>query len=63
MFVVLLVCLVVMRPSWGFQKGVITTGAVVLSLFGLTPAWRGLSARLGLRRCYLCTRGLVVTSP
>ncbi|MCL8013487.1 hypothetical protein [Streptomyces sp. AS02] len=62
MFVVLLVCLVVMRLSWGFQKGVITTGAVVLSLFGLTLAWRGLSARFGLRRCYLYTRGLVVTS-
>ncbi|MFI2765612.1 hypothetical protein ACH5A3_43560 [Streptomyces echinatus] len=59
-FVALLVCLVVL--SSGFQKGVITMGAVMLSLFGLTLAWRGLSARFGLRRCYLYTRGLVVTS-
>ncbi|MFF7975760.1 hypothetical protein [Streptomyces sp. NPDC007905] len=59
LFVVLLVCMVVI--SSGFQKGVITMGAVMLSLFGLTLAWRGLSARFGLRRCYLYTRGLVVT--
>ncbi|MGW2572579.1 hypothetical protein [Streptomyces sp. NPDC001537] len=57
--VVLLVRLVVVSP--GIQKGVITMGSVTLSVFGLTLAWRGLSARFGLRRCYLYTRGLVVT--
>ncbi|MGW2721717.1 hypothetical protein [Streptomyces sp. NPDC001492] len=59
MFVVLLVGLVVI--SSGFQKGVITRGAVLLSLFGFTLAWRRLSARFGLRRCSLYTRGLVAT--
>ncbi len=59
LFVALLVCMVVISPR--FQKGVITMGTVMLSLFGLTLAWRGISARFGLRRCYLYTRGLVVT--
>ncbi|MEU6067691.1 hypothetical protein ABZ864_25325 [Streptomyces sp. NPDC047082] len=59
LFVALLVCMVVISPR--FQKGLITMGTVMLSLFGLTLAWRGISARFGLRRCYLYTRGLVVT--
>ncbi|MEV0573471.1 hypothetical protein [Streptomyces sp. RTGN2] len=57
---VLLVLLVVKRPSGAPVKGAIVVG-ILLVVWGLTRAWGLVSARLGLRRCYLFTGGLVVT--
>ncbi|HET6859391.1 MAG TPA: hypothetical protein VFH94_20165 [Streptomyces sp.] len=59
--VVLVVLLFVNKPSGALVKGTVT-GAVVLTLFGLTMAWRRTAARFGLRRCYLYAGGLVVTN-
>ncbi|WP_406099638.1 hypothetical protein [Streptomyces sp. NBC_01013] len=57
---VLLVLLVVKRPSETLARSSLVI-VIVLLLWGLTAAWRLLSARLGLRRCYLFAGGLVVT--
>ena len=59
--VALVVALVYARPSAAFAKGAVAT-AVVLTLLGLTQAWRRVAARYGLARCYLYTGGLVVTN-
>ncbi|WP_327350688.1 hypothetical protein [Streptomyces sp. NBC_01304] len=61
LYVVIIVCLVAITPPAAFTKGAVMT-AVVLVLFGLMLAWRRMSARFGLRRCYLYTDGLVVTN-
>jgi hypothetical protein len=57
----LIIALVFIRPSSAFVKG-LCTAAVALVLLGLTQVWRRLSARFGLRRCYLFSCGLVVTN-
>ncbi|WNI20605.1 hypothetical protein [Streptomyces sp. ITFR-16] len=57
---VVLVLLVVKKPPSAVTKGTITL-AVLLVAFGITRIWGSLSARFGLRRCYLFTGGLVVT--
>ncbi|MFI6650365.1 hypothetical protein ACIBI8_22450 [Streptomyces sp. NPDC050529] len=57
---VLLVLLVVKQPTGALTKGVVVTG-IMLAVWGLTRAWGLVSARLGLRRCYLFPGGLVVT--
>lgn len=54
------VCLVAIRPSSTVLKIVVTI-AVAVGLLGLRAAWQRVSARFGLRRCYLHTDGLVVT--
>ncbi|MET8974583.1 hypothetical protein ABZX85_03100 [Streptomyces sp. NPDC004539] len=54
------VMLFVNRPENALTKGAITVGAV-LGVYVLRLAWRRLSARFGLSRCYLYTGGLVVT--
>ncbi|MCL7380506.1 hypothetical protein [Streptomyces sp. 35G-GA-8] len=61
LYVIVIVCLAAITPPAAFAKGAVMT-AVVLVLFGLTLAWRRLSARFGLRRCYLYSNGLVVTN-
>lgn len=60
-FVVMVVTLIVKQPPAAFTKGVIA-GAVLLGPMGLTLAWRRVTARLGISRCYLCTGGVVVTN-
>ncbi|MEV1054969.1 hypothetical protein [Streptomyces sp. NPDC049887] len=60
--VVLVGYAIVARPEWGFLKGVGTAIAVALALCGLNLTWRLLSARFGLRRCYVHEQGLVVTN-
>lgn len=57
---VLLVLLAVKQPTGALAKGVVVTG-IMLAVWGLTRAWGLVSARLGLRRCYLFPGGLVVT--
>jgi hypothetical protein len=57
----LVVCLVAIRPSSTVLKIVVTI-AVAVGLLGLRAAWQRVSARLGLRRCYVHTGGLVVTN-
>lgn len=57
----LLVMLVVKKPPGAFGKGAVSV-AVVLALFALKLAWGRVSARFGIRRCYVCTGGLVVTN-
>ncbi|MFJ4688951.1 hypothetical protein [Streptomyces sp. NPDC088789] len=61
LYVILIVGLVAVAPPAAFAKGAVMT-AVVLVLFGLMLAWRRMSAKFGLRRCYLCTDGLIVTN-
>ncbi|MGW6603166.1 hypothetical protein [Streptomyces sp. NPDC055036] len=61
LYVIVIVCLAAITPPAAFAKGAVMT-AVVLVLLGLMLAWRRLSARFGLRRCYLYTNGLVVTN-
>ncbi|MEU0280532.1 hypothetical protein [Streptomyces sp. NPDC006195] len=61
LYVVMIVCLAAITPPAAFAKGAVMTVVVVI-LFGLMLAWRRTSARLGLRRCYLYTDGLVVTN-
>ncbi|WP_405812367.1 hypothetical protein OG524_35015 [Streptomyces sp. NBC_01520] len=56
----LIVALAVDRPSGAFVKGVVAT-SVVIVMVGLRWAWGRLSARWGLRRCYLYPGGLVLT--
>ncbi|MFI6858601.1 hypothetical protein ACIBKZ_01650 [Streptomyces sp. NPDC050421] len=56
----LLVLLLVKRPADALTKGAVVTG-VVLVVWGLTRAWSLVSARFGLRRCYLFEGGLVLT--
>ncbi|MER6116674.1 hypothetical protein [Streptomyces sp. A0642] len=57
---VLLVLLVVKRPPAASAKGALIVG-IALAVWGLTRAWRVVSARFGLRRCYLFVGGVVVT--
>jgi hypothetical protein len=52
--------LVAIRPSSTVIK-IMVTFAVAVGLFGLRAAWQRASAKLGLRRCYVHTDGLVVT--
>ncbi|MEU9091046.1 hypothetical protein [Streptomyces sp. NPDC048428] len=56
----LLVLLVVKQPTAALTKGVVVTG-IAFAVWGLTRAWGLVSARLGLRRCYLFPGGLIVT--
>ncbi|MBJ3805743.1 hypothetical protein JGB26_01150 [Streptomyces flavofungini] len=58
---VLLVTLVVKKPPGAFVKGGVAV-AVVLALFALKLTWARATARFGIRRCYVCTGGLVVTN-
>ncbi|GAQ58610.1 hypothetical protein [Streptomyces acidiscabies] len=52
---------VVNKPPNALFKTTVTL-AVVLVAYGLRLAWRLLSARFGLSRCYLYTGGLVITN-
>ncbi|MFJ1896891.1 MULTISPECIES: hypothetical protein [unclassified Streptomyces] len=61
LYVILIIGLIAIRPPAAFAKGSVLT-AVVFVLFGLTLAWRRMSARFGLRRCYVYADGLVVTN-
>ncbi|MFJ2706085.1 hypothetical protein ACIO3R_23155 [Streptomyces sp. NPDC087428] len=61
LYVSLIICLATIRPPAAFAKGAVMT-AVVLVLFGLMLAWRRMSVRFGLRRCYVYEDGLVVTN-
>ncbi|MFC5075903.1 hypothetical protein ACFPN0_30890 [Kitasatospora cinereorecta] len=56
----MIVALAVDRPSSAFTKGAVAL-SVLLVVIGLRWAWGRVSARLGLRRCYLFPRGLVLT--
>jgi hypothetical protein len=58
---VLLVLLAVKQPASASAKGALIVG-VAAALWGLTRAWRFVSARFGLRRCYLFVGGVVVTN-
>ncbi|MEU1366661.1 hypothetical protein ABZ454_11050 [Streptomyces sp. NPDC005803] len=57
---VLLVLLVVKKPPAALTKGAVIAG-IALAVWGLTRAWGLISARFGIRRCYLFAGGLVVT--
>lgn len=57
---VLLVLLAVKQPAAALTKGAVVIG-IVLVVGGATRAWGLVSARFGLRRCYLFAGGLVVT--
>lgn len=57
---VLLVLLAVKQPTAALTRSAVVIG-IVLVVWGLTRAWGLMSARFGLRRCYLLAGGLVVT--
>lgn len=57
-FAIVMLC--VRKPEHALLKGTIVVGAMLV-VYVLRLAWRRLSARFGLGRCYLYTGGLVVT--
>lgn len=61
LYIAIVIGLLVNRPPDMLTKGAVMA-AVLVGLIGYLLAWRRLTARLGLRRCYLYTDGVVVTN-
>lgn len=60
-YIAIVIVLLVDRPPDMLTRGA-AMSAVLVGLIGYLLAWRRLTARLGLRRCYLYTDGVVVTN-